>query len=328
MEGFKILNFCVTIILLLLLLALILFIRKPEALKKQVIKTYDIVPNFDIGTNQTLTRETFESYQIYYVLHNDNTDTPLDYVIIDIPGGAFVESAVNLKPYESLNLPYDVVSFEYPIVFNHRALATIEYLERAIQHVQVTKYPNSKLILMGTSAGAYYTTKIINRGNVENISKMIGICGYYGPASMPNNLLITILDRFYLTSIRNVQPFVCNIIPSTIDLLLITSNEDFLFLSSRNFAILNQQLLNVFVGNHTFFSQSTSESTKEAYTLVKNFILSDATTRNALTFSKQKHQSQIDESHSTQKQTLSASDSTLKAPTPNKQHFIFDRKYI
>lgn len=339
MDGFKILNFCVTIILLLLLLALILFVRKPESLKKQIIKTYDIVPNFDIATTQTLTVETFETLKIYYVDPIDYIENQSEYIIIDIPGGAFLEAAVNLEPYAHLNLPYPIVSFEYPVVFDSRAMDSIEYLERAIQHVQTTKYPESKLILIGSSAGAYYTTKIINRGNIQNISKMIGICGYYGPSSMSENLLITILDRVYLTSIRNVGPFVCNMIPSQIDLLLITSNEDFLFMSSRNFSVLNQNLLNVFVGNHTFFSQSSHESTQQAYALVRNFILNQPQQQSSssetqpikLAAGDEEHQFGNSNVKSTQDVGGNAkitSDTTNTATKKNKQHFIFHKKFL
>lgn len=332
MDGFKILNFCVTIILLLLLLALILFIRRPEPLKKQIIKTYDIVPNFDISTDQILTQETFESYKIYYVESMEMVSTTAEYIIIDVPGGAFLESAVNLEPYAHLNLPYPVVSFEYPVVFRNRAIDTLEYLERAIKHVQTTKYPNAKLILIGTSAGAYYTTKIINRGNIVNISKMIGICGYYGPASMPENLLLTILDRVYLTSIRNVHPYVCNIIPSSIELLFITANEDFLFMSSRNFSLLNQQLLNVFVGNHTFFSQSSNESTQQAYKLVRNFILSENNSAlgGIAPATKRENTQNVNQNASTNKDTQSSSTMrpVISQYKQENQEFIFNRKYI
>ncbi len=268
MDGFKIFTLIVTIVFLILLILVFLFIRKPELLKQHLIKTYDIIPDINV-TDSVLNVEKFENYTIYELV----ADPPSinDIIVIDIPGGAFIESVVNFKPYQAMKLPYNVISITYPTLFDNRAKDAISYIERAIKHIQKTKYPQAQIVLIGTSAGAYYATKVINRSNVKNISKFIGICGYYGAATMPYNVVVNALDRMYLTSFKDFAEYQCNVISSNILSLYITSTDDFLEQSTKSYAMLCQQKVYTFGGNHTFFTQDTP-SAQEAYDIVKSFI--------------------------------------------------------
>lgn len=256
------------------ILGIVLIVRKPEIIKQTLIKHYDLRPHVVLDEHVHELQE-FGKQKVFELSVPNGDPAKL---IIDIPGGAFISSVVTFVAYRELRLPCNVVSLTYPVLFENKAKETLAYLEETITKILATKSQVKTVYMVGTSAGAYYATKLINRGKIPNIRKFIGICGYYGHKTIPKNITISVLEQFYVTSFKNNQQFDCQIISNPIKSLFMTSTRDFLGESTMNFATQNHVRYEVFEGDHLFFFRIDQEGAKRAHILFNHFINEKDTT--------------------------------------------------
>lgn len=264
----KSLTLTFTILVLIALIAIVLLVRRPEPIKQAIIKQFDLRPNIILDGDVASIEGNFD-YKVYELSVPDANPSK---IIIDIPGGAFISALPTFVAYKQMKLPCNVISFEYPTLFMHRANDSITYLEKTINKVLASRPEIKTVYLIGTSAGAYYAVKILNRGKVYNVKKFIGICGYYGHKTIPKNLTLGLLEHLYLTSFRNTAAYDCHIIANPIESMFITATKDFLIKSTENFATQNHLHFDTYEGNHLFFQMPETEGAKQAYSKVVNFL--------------------------------------------------------
>ena len=276
---------------LLLLIYVIYFLYRPNPVKHALIKTFDLRPDVEPGDGieeETFTDpDTGHQESVYYFRNKNNRK---DRFIISIPGGGFIVSLPSFISFRAMkNLNQDVVTFNYPVLFNTKPKVTLNFISNVIEYV-INTYKkqwgdNVKVSLMGTSAGGYYATKLINSDRYLNdatgkytfIDRYVGICGYYGYTSTDNTTLRTI-DRFYLNRWNNwlsPERGTCKRLPSTINTIFMTAEGDFLKQCTERYSQLHGQFPLVFEGEHTFFSMSESQSTQKAYEVFVDFVNAD-----------------------------------------------------
>lgn len=271
MQVAKLIVAAFTIPAILCIIAIALLIRRPEIVKQSLIKHYDLRPHVVLGENvfEIPTNSEYKVYE-YIVDHSDPTK-----IIIDIPGGAFISAAPTFTAYKQLRLPCNVISFEYPVLFKHHFSETLGYLEMTIGGI-LKKRPQVKSVyVVGTSAGAYFAVKLLNRGKLHNIKKFLGICGYYGHKTIPKNLSLAMMEHLYVTSFANNKNYDCHIIPNPVNVMLITATNDFLYESTKNFAALSTIAYDTYEGNHLFFHDAKTSGAKKAYAKVNQFLAAE-----------------------------------------------------
>ena len=186
-----------------------------------------------------------------------------------------------------LHLDIDVVSIEYPALMEATAEDTLLYLEEAVHYIiknHKKKYfteandNDLEIYLVTASAGSYFGTKLINRGNVKNITKFIGINGYYGHRTMSNGFY-KILENYYLTQTlfdnAKQRKYDCRPIDSTIESMIIMGKQDTLKESSINFSKLTGRHLDIctYEGDHTFYHKWNTLEAKRFYNDLELFLL-------------------------------------------------------
>jgi len=273
---------------LVLLIYVLYFLYRPTPVKQALIKTFDLRPNVEPGDGieeELFTDpETGYTESIYY-FRNPNNRT--DRFIISIPGGGFIVSLPSFTSFRSMkNLNQDVVTFNYPVLFHTKTQVTLQFILNTVDHIMAVYQKewgvNIKVSLMGTSAGGYYASKLLNSDRYLNdeqnkytfIDRFIGICGYYGYTSTDNTTLRTI-DRFYLNRWNNwlsPERGTCKRLPSTINTIFMTAESDFLKQCTDRYSQLHSQLPLVFEGEHTFFSMTESPSTQKAYEVFVDYV--------------------------------------------------------
>lgn len=216
---------------------------------------------------------------IYYLTKPTNVK---DTIIIDLPGGAFINSSNTMKPYLYIeNLDVDVASIEYPVLPIGTALRAIKYIEDAIGFI-INKYntlwgiDNVKVILSTASAGSYYGVKILNKNTFkDNIIKFTAVSGYFGYKTI-DNLVTAIGDKIYLrrlqpNSILDCKPLKDGIIQT----FYAVSDSDILKISSLTFLRITNQDQDVVIyptNGHCFYTHFNDPETKKYYKDYLDFI--------------------------------------------------------
>lgn len=271
-------------------------IYNPNLIIRYLKHKFSIQPDNHSITHENIKEEMFSTtvqngykknfkHKIYYYTKPKNNPHKL---IIDIPGGAFVVAATNLNLYfNMLHLDIDVVSIEYPALMEATAEDTLLYLEEAVHYIiknHKKKYfteandNDLEIYLVTASAGSYFGTKLINRGNVKNITKFIGINGYYGHRTMSNGFY-KILENYYLTQTlfdnAKQRKYDCRPIDSTIESMIIMGKQDTLKESSINFSKLTGRHLDIctYEGDHTFYHKWNTLEAKRFYNDLELFLL-------------------------------------------------------
>lgn len=242
---------------LLIVFIVLYFVFFPTPLTNAFIKQYDLLNKVDDPRIETDILENPFASQNFSISRYIPENADWSRVIIEIPGGAFVASAVNFDSYFAMKLPYPVYIIEYPVLFKFRAKDTYKYLQFALEYTVnliKDKHPNCKFTLVGTSAGAFYSALIIQH-EPNTFDSFISICGYFGYSTVANKLC-EVIQKFYLKS-GNLEP---NIIPATVEYFPITADFDFLNESTKVFAERNGKVPNIYSGRHTFFVTGTTEA--------------------------------------------------------------------
>lgn len=274
------------IVYLVLAVYFVYFVYRPTPIARLLAQTFDARPDRAAAAAVYDGESNVEVERFYDAVANTaqticrltRADNLSDTLIVDIPGGAFIVSSSSLEPYKRMRgLRYDVVTINYPVLFEAKARTTIQFLERAIRHAidrhkQKWRCDTVRVCLVGASAGAYYAVKIINRGAFRGqIVKFIGVCGYYGHAST-KNVVLKALDRMYLTSILPDVSYVCQPLPATVRAMLVTATRDVLRDCTESYATTNQALPVVYEGDHMFFWTPGLESARKLYADMVEFI--------------------------------------------------------
>lgn len=271
-------------------------IHSPNLIIRCLKAKYAIQPDKYSLIHENIKEEIFSStvqnnykksfkHKIYYYTKPGNNANKL---IIDIPGGAFLVAATNLNLYfNMLHLDIDVVSIEYPVLMQATAEDTLLYLEEAMHYIiknHKRKYfidandNDLEIYLVSASAGSYFGTKLINRGNIKNITKFIGINGYYGHRTISNGFL-KLLEIYYLTQTlfdnTKQRKYDCRPIDSTIESMIIIGTQDTLKESSINFSKLTGSHLDIctYQGDHTFYLKWNTLEAKRFYNDLELFLL-------------------------------------------------------
>lgn len=202
-------------------------------------------------------------------------------LIIDLPGGAFLNSSNTFIQYKHIeNLDIDVVSIEYPVLPYGNAARSIAFIEKAIQYI-ITKYCkkwNTETIdiYMNTaSAGSYYGVKIINNGNFSKyIKKFSSVSGYFGYKTI-NDAITTIGDKMYLRQLENSTLLDCApISESAVSTFYATTLSDPLNISTIKYLSQTGQvneIMNYNSPGHCFYLLYNDEATKQYYTDLYEF---------------------------------------------------------
>lgn len=260
---------------LLLLLFIVYFIVYPKPLVNSFIKRYNLISDLSderITVVYLEDPETEIKLRLAYYIPPGSENS--ERVIVEIPGGAFVASYLNFDAYFKMETPFPVFVIEYPVLFKHRAPVSFQYLKFALKStlelISTKINQNAKITLVGSSAGAYYSTILI-KDMPEQIDSLCTICGYFGYTTMRNKLW-ALLERFYLNTSKEPS-LVVDIVPTGIRYFPMTSTFDFLGESSTVYAERNAVPLQVYSGNHTFFwnnSQDAQQARADFLNFVKN----------------------------------------------------------
>ena len=299
-------------IFMVLILWILYVLYNPAIIRKVVIKRWEIAPDIESLHQEHVTQELFSTtiaidddkskhyqgrkyhktfkHKIYYYTKPGNQAQK---VIIDIPGGAFLVAANNLNMYFNMpNLNIDVVSIEYPVLLKATAKDTILYLEDVIKYIiENYKKKHSKvedednafeIYLVAASAGGYFGAKLINRSKFKNnITKFVGISGYYGHKSVSNDFL-RIVETCYLTNtlyfFSDVQQkeYECSPINDcTIQTMLAIGKQDPLSESTIYFSKLTGSESEIFryEGDHTFYLKWRNPETLRFYEDMELFLM-------------------------------------------------------
>lgn len=256
-----------------ILIYIILFLRKPNFIKNRLIKVLSLnINDYTNNPNVELFPHTDTETKITKQIAKYSTENNLKTrVIVDIPGGAFIDANPNLTPFINMNLSYDVFSLEYPVLFDYTFEDSLKYLSNTLTFILdkiETEYPNAKITLFGHSAGAYFSALLINKF-AARIDSFITINGYFGKSTISNEVL-KVLDGVYLTSITKKPKYEVAALSNNVDLFIVTSTNDFLKESSEYYAALNGIKAHVYTGGHGFFY--ISEYGQLAYSDIKSFL--------------------------------------------------------
>lgn len=286
MNYTYIVSIILNIIFIVAVLAVVRFAIKPKPLVDKFVKLLNIQSDEEILStvppHPNVTVSVFEDDGLKQkIVRYAKPDNKKDLVMIEFPGGSFVKSAMKLRAFEKMNLPYDLYILEYPSILDAKVPKIIDYLSNATKYL-IDVSATTKLCLIGCSAGSYYAARVIDRFKDDyRIHSFVSICGYFGH-EFTNDKLIKFLDYMYLSSSffeiaaisessKEKHRFA---IPSRIKMMLITSTQDFLKESTEQFAKWNGLEPFIYKGNHQFFWQENEQSAQQAYKDVATFISS------------------------------------------------------
>lgn len=261
------------VICVVILIIVIYLIYKPTPLANYIAKVFDLTNNDIINDNENVSWEQFtdDSGFSERILTYSKPENKTDKVLIEIPGGAFIRSTLNISAYVKMNLPYDVILIEYPVLFSARTNQTLSYLRQVIKfliHRARIRNPEVQIYIVGYSAGCYYAMTLINE-MVNDIVGLVTICGYFGTASVSNGMFKT-LDWMYIDHDNRLEQQV--LINSNVRLMIMVGTGDFLKESSLSFASWNAVDPFVYEGSHLFFWDMNNIETDRAHVDFKDFI--------------------------------------------------------
>lgn len=287
----KIIFYMTLLFLTMIIIYIIYIIFNPSTPIRYIRKVFQIRGDDEVSSESTTVEDftaTLEvpnqktisvTKKIYYLTKPDNIK---DTIIIDLPGGAFLNSSNTMKPYLYVpDLDIDVISIEYPVLPTGTALRSIKYIEMAMSYI-IKKYntlwgiENVKVILSTASAGSYYGVKIINKNIFNsNIIKFSAVSGYFGYKTI-DNLITAIGDKGYLRRLQPNTILDCSPLKDgIIQTFYAVSDNDILKISSLTFLrFTNQdQEVVIYKGNgHCFYMHFNDPETKKYYKDYLHFI--------------------------------------------------------
>ncbi|QLI62460.1 Esterase [Dikerogammarus haemobaphes nudivirus] len=288
---YKSLFYIILIVLTILLLYVIYITVNPTVPIKYIKNKFHIAGDVEIEQDATSIRlftatvelpntpPTTFSHNIYYSTKDTNQKNKL---IIDLPGGAFINSSNTLKPYiHAPDLDIDVVSIEYPTLPKGTAFKVINFIEQAIQSIideYKTKWNTElfEIYISTASAGSYYGVKIINNNKFINyIKKFTAVSGYFGYKTI-DNLITAIGDKVYLRKLQTTSILDCKPLQDgIIETFYAVADNDILKTSTLTFLRLTNQDLNArtyYGTGHCFYTHYNSLDTQKYYKDYVDFI--------------------------------------------------------
>ncbi|UBZ25583.1 GbNV_gp19-like protein [Crangon crangon nudivirus] len=289
MDGYRIFTLLITILLVVMILTISYMLVYPK------VPIDYIRDKFQVLEDPEVTKDSAEVYTYtsasaikpgvsftchVYIWYPPKVTEGI--LVFDIPGGAFINSSNTLKPYIHMpNLPYTVVSLEYPIVPKATAKLAIEYLEN-VMLATIEKYKvkwdreDISVYLCCASAGSYYGVKIINNNKLaQYVKKYSSVSGYFGYKTM-DHLIATICDRVYLRQFKENVELDCMPIPEgLIDTFYAISEYDKLADSTLAFVGMTSQQDNVMtykVPSHSFYLYYNCLDTQAYYQDLVTFL--------------------------------------------------------
>lgn len=280
----KVLFYIILLALTLLIIYVIYNTINPTIPIQYLKSFFHIKGDVDIGNDATLVKPytaTIEvdgkppimfTQNLYYYTKDTNQTNKL---IIDLPGGAFINSSNTLKTYMNMKeLDVDAISIQYPVLPQGTALRAIAFIESAISSI-IEEYKTKwnveyfELYLATASAGSYYGAKIINNGKFDKfIKKFSSVSGYFGYKTI-DNLVTAIGDKIYLRRFQTNSVLDCKPLQEgIIDTFYAIAESDILKTSTLTFLQLTNQDLEVhrYFGNgHCFYTHFNSLDTQKFY---------------------------------------------------------------
>lgn len=250
-----------------LLYSLYLIFYWPRDLVKHFNKSISPhIVHFDYTLDKNIRVEEFGDDPKYKLFAIGSHVNPNRSVIVFIPGGSFVRSEPDLSTLVELSENNNVITCNYPILFENSVTYTKSFLDKFLTMVH-ERYPNSKLTLIGLSAGAFYAAQLLNDNKHNHyVERFVGVSGYYG-RKYTNIFLLKWLDFLYLRELPPIQtPLSCE------KIMLITGDVDMLKNDTIQFAKTLNITPNVYSGGHELFGNNTKSQHRQLISDILKFI--------------------------------------------------------